>query len=358
MLKTGVVELKKKLSLLGLSLAMVCSLTACGGDGVSYNNAYYSDSAVYEGVADMDYLAVSNSAASSGGSINGSPSRHSESGASTTENNNITEDRKLIRTIRLEIRVPSSDLLGNTVESLKGLTDNSGGYVTNNDIDYGSNYAGGEIVVRIPKDNADSFMNQVEASGLNVISLSDSSEDVTLEYSDVSTALEVQKINREKYLEYLEQARDVNEILAIEDRLSDVVTQIEQYQSRLLLLDNQIDYTRVSIRISCTTSKSRDSLGERVKQRFGEIGSRFIETLLDGLEWATGAIAALVFTLPIILGVIFIGLKVIMKAVRRKEGKKNKSEKEKKERKLVKFFKEKVIKEKNTDENEEGKKDE
>lgn len=342
MLKMGVIALKKKISLVVLSLAMICSLTACGGNTVSYN-----DSAVYEGDVDMDYLELTTKVAPSGSSMNASVNRNSGKCADTTESKNNTEDRKLIRTIRLEIRVPSSDLLGNTVESLKGLADNFDGYVTNNDIDYGSSYAGGEIVVRIPKDNADSFLNQVESSGLNVISLSDSSDDVTLEYSDVSTALEVQKIKREKYLEYLEQARDIDEILAIEDRLSDVVTQIEQYQSRLLILDNQIDYTRVSIRISCTTSKSRDSLGERVKQRFGEIGSGFIETLLDGLEWATGAIATLVFTLPIILGVMFIGLKVVMKAVRRKESQKSKNEGE---RKLVRFFKNRVRKEKNTDE--------
>lgn len=55
---------------------------------------------------------------------------------------------------------------------------------------------------------------------------------------------------QERLLALLEKAENVEDIITIENRLSDVRYELENYESQIRLLDNQIDYSTVYVDIS------------------------------------------------------------------------------------------------------------
>lgn len=159
-------------------------------------------------------------------------------------------NRKLIRTVHMDIEAKDFDGLTSTVmqqiEALGGYTErsevNGGGYNTDN-----RHYA--SIVARIPSDKVDQFIGTVKEQG-NVTSQQESVDDVTLQYVDVESHKKSLKIEQERLLALLEKANRLEDIIALEQRLSEVRYQLESYESQLRMLDNQVEYSTVNMNIS------------------------------------------------------------------------------------------------------------
>ncbi len=75
-------------------------------------------------------------------------------------------------------------------------------------------------------------------------------EDVTKQYIDLESRLKNRKAEEQRYLEILEKADTVEEILKIESRLSDTREAIERLQGEMNYLKNRVEYSTITIRIS------------------------------------------------------------------------------------------------------------
>ena len=64
-------------------------------------------------------------------------------------------------------------------------------------------------------------------------------DDVTLRYVDVDSHKKALETEQERLLALLEKAENVEDIITIENRLSDVRYELENYESQIRLLDNQ-----------------------------------------------------------------------------------------------------------------------
>src|SRR5690606_10566082 len=74
--------------------------------------------------------------------------------------------------------------------------------------------------------------------------------DVTAEYTDLQSSLRNLTAVEQQYLTLLSQAREVDDILLVQDRLNGVRGQIEQVQGRIKLLDNLADLATVRVSLS------------------------------------------------------------------------------------------------------------
>ena len=101
---------------------------------------------------------------------------------------------------------------------------------------------------------------------------------------------------------------------------------MESYKSTMKALNEQIDYTEVRVSISCDAAVTQESFGERVSRTLRETGENFVDYILDGLEWFAGAVAFLIFALP----VAWIVIRVVMAAFRAGRHARNKNAEEKK----------------------------
>ena len=82
-----------------------------------------------------------------------------------------------------------------------------------------------------------------------MVSRDENVTDVTLQYVDMKSHKDALLVEQKRLLELLEKAESVEDIIAIESRLSDVRYQIESMESQLRTLDNQVSYSTVRLYI-------------------------------------------------------------------------------------------------------------
>ncbi|MCC7171031.1 MAG: DUF4349 domain-containing protein, partial [Planctomycetes bacterium] len=80
-----------------------------------------------------------------------------------------------------------------------------------------------------------------------VLSESVRTQDVTSEWIDLDVRIRNAEVARERLLALLERATDMKDILAIEDQLRRVTTEIEQMKGQFKALEAQIAYSRITI---------------------------------------------------------------------------------------------------------------
>ncbi len=182
--------------------------------------------------------------------------------------------RKLIKTVSMDVETEEYDVL---LPKINARIEELGGYIENleeNQDRYG--YQGriryASITARIPKEQLDAFVTEV-AKESNVLNRQERVEDVTLTYVDLESHKKVLLAERERLMELLAKAETMEDIIAVESRLSEVRYQLESMESQLRIFDNQIDYSTVHINVSEVerlTPIAEESAWERIVAGFAE----------------------------------------------------------------------------------------
>ncbi|MCD8097347.1 MAG: DUF4349 domain-containing protein [Lachnospiraceae bacterium] len=220
--------------------------------------------------------------------------------------------RKLIKTVNLSLQTTEFD---SVLESISAWTTELGGYIESSSVSGNSYYYESTryayYTIRIPSDRLDEFVDIVGDLG-NVTYKSESVEDVTLEYTDVESRKTALETEQERLLELLEEAENMEDLLAIESKLSEVRYELESYGSQLRVLDNQVDYSTVYVdvdeveRITETTEKGF----------FGQIADRFNDSLYSVGKGLRNFVIVFVGSLPV-LAVWAVVIAVIVLILRR-----------------------------------------
>lgn len=223
--------------------------------------------------------------------------------------------QKLIRKFEISIQTKEFDLV---LASVQNKVSELGGYVESSSLaggsayeEYDNRYA--SMSVRIPADQLDGFVENVRETA-NVTDIYESSEDVTLQYVDVESRTKALETEQQRLLELMEKAETVEDIIAIESRLSEVRYQLESYMSQLRTLDNKIDYSMVQLEIQEVERETKPvskGFWEQVSERFGnnlyrmgrdvkELAIAVLGSLPYLLVWAA-LIGAAVFVIRIVV---------------------------------------------------------
>ncbi len=180
--------------------------------------------------------------------------------------------RKLIKNVYMDIETKEIDILVSTINARISAL---GGYVENSSISRptGSHARrSANINARIPADKLNDFVYNVEEAG-NVTFKSEDVTDVTLTYTDIESHKHSLEVERDRLLELLEKAEDLESVLAIEERLSEIRYKLESFESQLRVYDNQVDYSTVNINISEVvdyTPPAKRTIGERISDGFAD----------------------------------------------------------------------------------------
>lgn len=301
--------------IISVLLCTAALMTACGSSGSvsmpSYDTAEAGSFAAAESSMEDSY----GSAKLSGDVYD--DYEYEETAAEEAETDNVdiedpgVSDRKLIRTVYLDVETYDFDELTAEVASkVKSL----GGYIENSSVDgstsSSSRYA--DYTLRIPKANADSFITAVSDEG-NVTHRSENMEDVTLQYVDSKSRKESLQTEYKRLEELLLQAEDVEELIYIESRMSEVRYQIESIESQLRTYDNQVDYTTIHLSISEVKEYTEpdpvdDSVGARIKRGYSRAYDNITTFMSDLIVFIAVAIPYLILLAIIVLIVVLIVL--------------------------------------------------
>lgn len=305
-----------------LTAGMILSLTACGSSS--------KDSYGISDLMDADYSVVSNEAAASEVSAESgfgmtegydSAENAQDTGNTVPEETAATADRKLIKTVNMDVETREYDKLLSAVENKVA---ELGGYIESLDAYNGSTYysyrstRNANLTIRIPKDRLEEFQNTVSELG-NVTSRSENVQDVTLTYVDLQSHRDALRTEQERLLQLLEQAESVEDIITIEQRLSDVRYQLESMESQLRSYDNRVDYSTVYLyidEVEVYTPVEEETVWERISTGFVESLKNIGEGLKEAAIWFVIHIPYLVIW-AIVIAVIVLILKKIKKRTKR-----------------------------------------
>ena len=102
--------------------------------------------------------------------------------------------------------------------------------------------------IRVNSSQYEDLMNGVS----NLGTLDRKTSEVTnmsMEYSDIVTALRIYKARQERYLKMLENCYDESDAIALEDKLTDLEVTIAQYESRKALIETDVAYSYINLEI-------------------------------------------------------------------------------------------------------------
>ncbi len=242
------------------------------------------------------------------------------------------EDRKIIVSYYLDF---DTENLDQGIQEINSLVKSTKGYSSSMNVSSTGNRRL-DITLHIPKDQVDTFINSLTNSeNLNLLNKSMSSEDMTSHYLDTDLRLKSlrKKLDRLNELKTLESSLD--QILALENEITNTIFEIESLEGDLNSIDSRIDYTQISISISEIglggAEPTRLSFGQRLEDAFGDSFKSFSNSLQD-------FIILLVYLLPyIFLLLVFMGIvKFVISKVPRKFGRKERFFKKDKDEKLEK----------------------
>jgi hypothetical protein len=194
--------------------------------------------------------------------------------------------RKLIKNGEITFSTKNID---ETRKELEKACKEFDGYVSSEEqqkFDESINY---KEVIRIPAGRFDAFMKVIEKLGEHIEYRNFTTQDVTEEFIDTEARLKTKKELETRYHQLLGKATKVTDMLAIEEQISKVRTEIETMQGRLNFLTNQVGYSTLTV-----------NYHQVIAGEFG-FGSRLISSFVTGwnglLAFLIGIISAWPFFL-------------------------------------------------------------
>lgn len=250
-------KLKSILIIAGISIIVIFGLVfgACGKDNlVSQEKSVVVESVMYDdAVLEESFsLRTTNSTIKNTSAISYSTENGISDSMITLEEEleESSQERKIIKTGSLSFEVKS---LSEAEEKIFSWIEGFEGYIA----DSWTNRTNLNITIKVPSVHFEEAMSSTGDLG-TLLSRSISTEDVTENYYDLETRLETRRTLQEKLSSYLENAKNISDLLEIERQLNDVTGEIESIEKQFRRLTNQIDFSTISIscRLPANTTDS------------------------------------------------------------------------------------------------------
>lgn len=236
--------------------------------------------------------------------------------------------RMLIKTVHMEVESEDIDTMVRNVEKR---VDELGGYVENMSVN-NQKYSNSEtktadITARVPVEKLDQFVNEVEGQS-NVLSRSSNAEDVTLRYVDMQARMDSLQTEYDRISELLKEADSLDNIIELENRLTDIRYEMQSYGAQMKAMKNQATYSTIYLNVKQVIEYTPVVVQE--KTRLERMSDGFIQNckrVWNGiLDFFVGLIVALPVLLiwAVIIALIVLVIRYIIRKARQNRPKKEK----------------------------------
>lgn len=291
--------MKKVLAVILVSILMLTFFASCSAMDTSTasdeNYAGGGDSAPQEGESEDS-------------SADGSKG---ETVVDITTNQSASLSEKIIYTANANIETVDFD---HTIELVYEMLDTYNAFLESSNVggtNYSSAYYGhqtyrtAEFTIRVPKDNYTAMTTGLSTLG-NVTSSRSDAQNITAQYTDTQSRLITYETEEDRLLVMLERADTVEDMIAIEERLSEVRYQIESLTATLKNWQNQVDYSTVSLYIQ-EVAELTDLIPVQ-RSYLQEIGDGLNSTLKGIANFFKWLLKAIIVALPVLIILVVIGL--------------------------------------------------
>lgn len=111
------------------------------------------------------------------------------------------------------------------------------------------------IQVRVPSKDFRGAMRKMEQLG-EVVQRSVQAEDVSEEYNDLDVRLKSMRATRERLADFLKQAKNIDEVLRLEQELSRLNGEIDRIEGRMHFLGARVAFSSVTVNLQAKPTKA------------------------------------------------------------------------------------------------------
>ncbi len=153
--------------------------------------------------------------------------------------------RKITHDMSLTLEVVTID---DVVTQISKEVQRIGGYVTSSQQNGSDNYSSAQMTVKIPAEKLDGLRDSLSTWG-KVLNQHMTANDITNQYYDSQVRLQTLEVQEKRYLEILNEAKTVEDVIKVENALGNIRQQIEQLKGQLKLWNNIVEYSTLSLQI-------------------------------------------------------------------------------------------------------------
>lgn len=232
---------------------------------------------------------------------------------------NDAEPQRIIKTGQLTLRVADAP---KAVEDVRAAVTAKGGFVESSSLsDNGAGPRSAWMTVRVPVASFEATMDDLKRVSVLVLNETVHGQDVTEQFVDLEADLRNARAEEASYLEILKRSGDIEDVLAVTQRLADVRGRIERLEGRKRYLENRTDFATISVTL---TEETRVEVPTRTWKPLEVLRTALrdlvvsLQGLVDFLIRFVIAVVGLLLPIGIIVAVIiWIGWKVVRAFVRR-----------------------------------------
>ena len=245
---------------------------------------------------------------SASGAVAGGPAG-ATSGASQSVPSTVPGDvaDKVVKTGEMDLEVAKGQV-PHTLDRLMGFATVRRGFVSeSHSSDSGT--PSGSVTLRVPVQTFDDTVAAVRQLPGKVVSQQTAGEDVTSKYVDLQARIHSLSATRSSFVRLLSRASTIGDTLAVQSRITDVQTQIEQLQGQLRVLNDQATYGTLTVTVaekgkavvvakphhasgmSKAFHRSVDRFVNGIEAIVGILGPILLVALLAGLAWLVARFA-------------------------------------------------------------------
>jgi hypothetical protein len=178
-------------------------------------------------------------------------------------------EKKVIRTARLRMEVADYE---EAIRKAKQIITAFEAEITSEEERQYGQQLENQLVIRLAPSRLDSLLNALEGLALHIDSRSVNAEDVTRQYVDLETRLASKRAVIARYQELLAEARNVNDVLAVENNLRQVIEEVESMEAQFRYLKQQVDRSTIYLTLYETSSAgiAQRSFGSKIAMAFAD----------------------------------------------------------------------------------------
>lgn len=318
-------RLSKKAITILMCLIFVFTLIGCGGSSGSSSNYDSSvgtfgdtkaqSSSSVDGFASNSFSGSSDEASEETSDDTSTPEEvesslnenmQKDGAENKTDGNTVMLEDKLV--YRCSIRIETMEYT-DTMQSIKNSIEKFNGIIqseteTNSDNDWYENNNMGdsgifhsELQVRVPSKNYNDFINSVGDSG-KVMSKDSSVDNISREYHDKSARVEALEIEKSRLVDMMNEANSIDEMITVEDRLSEVESEIDSLNTQLITMDQDVAYSYVAISVDEVLKYEME--GKKGTTFFNRLWNTILSAVSDWAHLLEQLIFALIYLIPLI----------------------------------------------------------
>src|SRR5680860_115302 len=157
-------------------------------------------------------------------------------------------EKKIVKNGSLSVLV---EKVNETVNSIKVLAESFAGSIDSVNIyNVTDDTKAGQVIVRVPNEKFDEAMVGLKKLAVKVNNERVDTTDVTAQYVDLESNLKNYQAVEKQYIDILKSAKNVEETLAVYQKLSEVRGRIESIQGQINYLSRQVSMSTISINMT------------------------------------------------------------------------------------------------------------